>query len=603
MDCCYFNKNGSLAIEKELPNVSSPEMFESDNEEDKSTIETVTNELVTVVATSEKPSQADLIAKSDYNLLAKINKLLSGVPPPPKLTICRTDCTEFLARIYENYHLFWTPGVLPEKQLNQDINQESLGHQKENISTNKQCVKSTSRNLSNDFDACDPQYPSNVCNSAEEINVKNNSDNLSIEEAVLRNKHNAMTNNKDTTKVLSNEQVQVSISENKIKQESSASLQDQLLLYHTVGEKETATLAWPEAYHHKFHGIHYNRNRAVEEFENLTPKLCERYIGVETQSTCTIWFSKQAPGSARKRSLLAKRDNGQSPGKRLSHLTRRRRTFSSANLQGLALNNKKLRVLSIKKPIIKKGKSPRGKSPRGKSPRGKSPRGKSPRCKSPRGTPRSSTKKRVARRLCLDGPSPLKAKIDTSKRALFQSPPDRAGPSKLFTSGSNPQSIKRALFTQVSKENDYEVIHKVEESRKRKNEEELEGPRFKWPKSLSFDCSHELHNNVVSTWDRHSSSNIITKNKQSLAEGRNELSDTHRKKLLWAVAEALRSKGIGMTHPQFKQYATNLARTIKKYMPDLENRNIPRKPGSTSDRMLKLATHHVLFVIEAGPTD
>lgn len=58
-----------------------------------------------------------------------------------------------------------------------------------------------------------------------------------------------------------------------------------------------------------------------------------------------------------------------------------------------------------------------------------------------------------------------------------------------------------------------------------------------------------------------------------------------------------------MTHPQFKQYATNLARIIKKLMPDLENKNIPRKPGSTSDRMLKLAKYHVLFVIDARPTN
>lgn len=81
----------------------------------------------------------------------------------------------------------------------------------------------------------------------------------------------------------------------------------------------------------------------------------------------------------------------------------------------------------------------------------------------------------------------------------------------------------------MTKENDYEVIQKVDETRKRKNEDELEGPRMKWPKSLSFDCSHELHNNTISSWNRHSSSNIIEKNKQSLTEGRNELSDTHRK--------------------------------------------------------------------------
>lgn len=119
-----------------------------------------------------------------------------------------------------------------------------------------------------------------------------------------------------------------------------------------------------------------------------------------------------------------------------------------------------------------------------------------------------------------------------SKRALFQSPPpERAGPSKLLTTGSNPQSIKRALFTQNTKENDSEKSQKAAiepESRKRKSEEELEGPQCKWIKSLSFDGSHELHNTTMPSWERHSSSDIIEKGK-SLNEGKCELSDTHRK--------------------------------------------------------------------------
>ena len=68
---------------------------------------------------------------------------------------------------------------------------------------------------------------------------------------------------------------------------------------------------------------------------------------------------------------------------------------------------------------------------------------------------------------------------------------------------------------------------------------------------------------------------------------------------MWAVAEALRTKGIGMGHPMFKQYAACLARTVRKFMPDLDNKNVPRKPGSTSDRMLKLAKRHVLLIIDA----
>ena len=74
-------------------------------------------------------------------------------------------------------------------------------------------------------------------------------------------------------------------------------------------------------------------------------------------------------------------------------------------------------------------------------------------------------------------------------------------------------------------------------------------------------------------------------------------------KLLWAVAEALRGKGIDMRDPRFKQCASQLARTVRKYLPDLENKNVPRKSGSTSDRMLKLAKHHVLLIVEAKSTE
>lgn len=596
-----MDKHESPTNERTFANVSSPEMFDSDAENTDTNIETIAQDVAPVAINSpDKPSQAELVTKSDHNLLARINKLLSGVPPPPKHTICRSDCSEFLLHIYENRHLFWTC-PFTEQKSEPDTNLKSSEKQKDNRNSAYERTRSTQRNLSNAFDACDPRHQNTLSDNITTATVQKHvsDDNSRIELSnyiVMKSVPDASEN-----VMLPSSSNEIPVNENKCIVKKSSSLPNQQsLFYHTVNEKEAIALTWPEAYQHKFHGIHYNRDKAIEEFENLSIKLCERYVGAETQSTCNVWFSKQAPGSARKRSLLAKRDNGQSPGKRLNYLTRRRRTFSSANLQGLGLNDKKQLVLNIKKSYSRKGKSPRGKSPRGKSPRGKSPRGKSP---------RSSTKKKVARRLVLDGSSPLKSKLETSKRALFQSPnSDRAGPSKLFTNGPTPQNIKRALFPTLLKcDDDSENFKKtvIEESRKRKSEEELEGPKFKWAKSLSFDCPHELHNNSIVPWDneRHSSSNIVEKNKPSFAHGKNELSDTHRKKLLWAVAEALRSKGIGMNHPQFKQYASNLARTIKKFMPDLENRNIPRKPGSTTDRMLKLAKHHVLFIIDARPTD
>ncbi|XP_029170322.1 uncharacterized protein LOC114940011 [Nylanderia fulva] len=591
MDCCVANQYDCSQIAETFPNISSPEMFDSDTERkmDSKTVNTLpdVNTLV-AISPEKKPSQTELITKSDNNLLGRINKFLRGVPPPPRHTICQNDCSDFLQNIYANRHFFWTEYPLSETleaAESTKSQKQTIGREREARNISYQCTKGTPRNLTNAFDTCNLSV-----NNAEstQLDINNTSDsnsNLNIQyNNVPMETKNSVNTIKETARVPP------------IIDNSNVS-QEQSLLYHTIGEREATTLTWPQVYSHKFYGIHYNRSRSVEEFENLTVKLCERYIGAETQSTCNIWFSKKAPGSARKRNSLAKRENGQSPEKKLTHLARRRRTFCSANLQGLGLADKKQLMVQIKKPTQKKGKSPRGKSPRGKSPRGKSPR--------------SSAKKKAVRRLMLDGPSPCKTKLEISKRALFQSPPtDNAGPSKLNTMNNlDSQKIKRVLFSTPRKDESeqHTQVKQVslrDESRKRKSEEELQGPRLKWAKSLSFDCTHELKNISKVTWDRHSSSNILPKNNTSLNQGRNgELSDSHRKKLLWAVAEALRYKGIGMNHPKFKQYAASLARIIKKYMPDLENRNIPRKPGSTTDRMLKLAKQHVLLLIDTRPMD
>jgi hypothetical protein len=75
----------------------------------------------------------------------------------------------------------------------------------------------------------------------------------------------------------------------------------------------------------------YNRGRISEEFEILCQKLQERYVGNETTSSCNIWFncdiSNKVSNVARRH-----RSTGHSPGRRLSHLARRKRTFSCANL-------------------------------------------------------------------------------------------------------------------------------------------------------------------------------------------------------------------------------------------------------------------------------
>lgn len=79
----------------------------------------------------------------------------------------------------------------------------------------------------------------------------------------------------------------------------------------------------------------YNRSKLSEDFEILCMKYADRYVGCETQSTCTV-FQQPLLSSPLKRKASKLRWAIKSPGRRLSHLAKRRITFSSANLQASA---------------------------------------------------------------------------------------------------------------------------------------------------------------------------------------------------------------------------------------------------------------------------
>lgn len=95
--------------------------------------------------------------------------------------------------------------------------------------------------------------------------------------------------------------------------------------------------------------------------EHLCTRYAERYVGAETQSSCTI-FDPNLVSPSKRRSSKPKWGSARSPGRRLSHLARRRITFSSANLQSssssaifgsrarqILVDTKKLNMLNKKK--------------------------------------------------------------------------------------------------------------------------------------------------------------------------------------------------------------------------------------------------------------
>nr|CAD7568368.1 unnamed protein product [Timema californicum] len=108
--------------------------------------------------------------------------------------------------------------------------------------------------------------------------------------------------------------------------------------------EEAITASWPESKQCFYHGISYNTSVASEQFELLCQKLAERFVGNEMASSCNVVQSSFQAGTGanhRKR-----RSTGQSPGRRLSHLARRRQIFSSANLMNRSAGKLPLSNLS-----------------------------------------------------------------------------------------------------------------------------------------------------------------------------------------------------------------------------------------------------------------
>lgn len=246
MDCCFANQYDSAQIGEACPSVSSPEMFDSDTESDtdNKNVEALADDDASAVIPPREPTRAELIAKSDSYMLVRINKYLSGVPPPPRHTTCQSDCSDFLQHIYKNRQLFCngyplsdgssesTESTKPDQQRISETNDKNVPYQ---------CTKGTPRNLTNAFDACDLPV-----DSAEDVKLsinKSDSDNSNVQYSVSMEIKNSVNIIKETDKVPS------------IVDNAAVSHERSPLLYHTIDEKEVKALTWPQAYSHKFHGI------------------------------------------------------------------------------------------------------------------------------------------------------------------------------------------------------------------------------------------------------------------------------------------------------------------------------------------------------------
>lgn len=455
---------------------------------------------------------------------------------------------------------------------------------------------------------------------------------------------------------------------------------------------ELRQMEWPQQLQLRAHGVCYNRSTVTEKIELLGLKYIDRYIGAETGSTFNV---PRSPSSAKKRNLRFKMLN-QSPGSRLSHLARRRAVFSSANLLNTSHGSASTAAaassstsqpaafrLCNRQILLDPKKSNNRRKNKGRTPKRRTPgRRKTPRRK----TPGSSAKKRATLSLPVAKPALSTVSRETSKRALFQSPPNEAKASTSTSSissatASRVQKSKRALFSPPKRSLRFSSVTgsrpdlSVKESllasssshrygstnnidtlgggdssfrnlstgesidldqqppagkRKRDdeqpsaaaaleqrsvkmpridasalNEEDLTPRSLKMARSQSFCVGSQNLSTKSASETSFCGRSLFRANSEVAFPDSNParpvtvLTENHKKKLLWAVSQALQSKQISVKHEQFKAYASNLARVVKRLFLEFNDQTV----ASTSEKLLRLANKNVFDVIQGRSVD
>ncbi|XP_059620193.1 uncharacterized protein LOC132264124 [Phlebotomus argentipes] len=408
--------------------------------------------------------------------------------------------------------------------------------------------------------------------------------------------------------------------------ESSGKCQEINRLSETVMKplntvQEAIESSWPHARNVFTHGMHYNRSKYSEKIESLTVKYAERFIGAETSSS---FVKLNSPSSSKKRYLRQKTLN-QSPGRRLSHLAKRKAMFSCANLQKTSFSSSQQRLsqASSSRQIML---DPRG-SKRSRLSRVKTPK----RClPAQRKTPKSKQKEKVEVKPALTR--------ETSKRALFQSPPRQEDVRPAVTPEvaqrvdrsrralfSSPKISRYSSFSQHSSSSVSNLSQGASLSNltiaalaNRENmAEEFNGKRKRGPledddegtrklarldgsfgRSQSFTAEYVARQNAMLA----TKSSLCKTTSDVCLSGRTSsshayLTDLEKQKLLYIVSQTLQRKQISGQHDHFKEYATVMAKAVKRLFLETNRKTF----GSVSEQMSKIA-NNILFDVLQGKT-
>ncbi|XP_055536382.1 uncharacterized protein LOC129725028 [Wyeomyia smithii] len=239
------------------------------------------------------------------------------------------------------------------------------------------------------------------------------------------------------------------------------------------------------------------------------------------------------------------------------------------------------------------------------------------------------------------GSSSTVNKVQKSKRALF-SPPKRVHRFSSVSSSRSNLSVKESLMSsqRYGSTNNIEMLKEhsgvtdiitgesVDLGGKRKRsedhdddidlstnigkiarvetikEEDLTPRSLKLARSQSFcsslknsNCSSASENSLCGKSLFRASSEVTFPNSGNRSVA--VLTENHKKKLLWAVSQALQTKQITVKHNNFKEYASNLARVVKRLFLEFNDNTVT----STSEKLLRFANRHVFEVIQGHSVD
>ncbi|XP_030558051.1 uncharacterized protein LOC115760720 isoform X1 [Drosophila novamexicana] len=417
---------------------------------------------------------------------------------------------------------------------------------------------------------------------------------------------------------------------------------------HSLAEAQG--MSWREVLGVRQHGLSYNLNKAAEQNEYLSLSVVERYVGAETATSYV-----RSPSSAKKRNMRMKMLT-KSPGNRLSHLAKRRAIFSSANL---ATNSNKLNssigpqiLLDKKKERNKRKATPKRKTPGSKKKSRKTPSSSArkrlfrtdlikpgpSRETSKRALFQSPAKSLQQQQQKLMPPKPLfkpeiANRVEKSKRALFS--PDNGSQSSAACATSVSSQLETLLKRKRNAHDDDEDAAELASQSSKlfraggaggsgltpralkiksqsfcigagsstagqyKAAASVQQPSFAGSASrLSLGLSGSS-SNLVAGSKTPAGSKLLRAHSEMSATPQSAMTDNQRKKLLWAVSQALQDRRISVKHENFRQHAADLARIVKRIFQEFHQGHTT----SNSETLLRLAKKYAFSVIAGKQPD